>query len=197
MPIDKLAHRSEAVESFGGDCHNHAAVHRWAGARQGRGRALQDCETVARLANPASVAGLHVWPLQVPQVPLPDVQRPARLRDRCESCRRPQGLAVRRRGGGALARHLRGSCRPVPFATALRAWRYSSSGTRLMSASATRTQTEGTRSQCHKGDRPSAGASASAGRLGTAEQRTRVGDRGRTWQCLEQGEVRVVPRKPL
>ena len=167
----------------------------WAGARHGRGRALQDCETVARLANPASVAGLHFRPLQVSQEPLPDLQRPARLRDRCESCRRPQGLAVRRRGGGALARHWRGSCRPVPSATALRARRYSSSGTRMMSASATRTQTEGTRSQCHKGDRPSRGVRV--GRLGYAEQRARVGDRGRTWQCLEPGEVRVVQREPL
>ena len=137
---------------------------------------LHDCETVAR--------------------PI------AQLRDCCGSCRRLQGLAVRRRRG-ARARQGQGtstaqeSCRPLPSATFRRISAYRCSGTLLMCASATRTQTEGTRSQCHKGDRPSAGASASAGRLGTAEQRTRVGDRGRTWQCLEPGEVRVVPREPL
>ncbi len=110
MPIDKLAHRSEAVESFGGDCHNHAAVHRWAGARHGRGRALQDFETVARLANPAGVAGLHVWPLQVSQVPLPDLQRSARLRDHLRVLQETAGARspqTRRRGTStALARQL-------------------------------------------------------------------------------------------
>ena len=124
------------------------------------------------------------------------MQRPARLRDRCESCRRPQGLAVRRRGGGALARHWRGSCRPVPSATACRAWRYSSAGTLLMSASANQ--------EAKRGDsvpvpqrRQAKRRGVRVGRLGYAEQRARVGDRGRTWQCLEPGEVRVVQREPL